>query len=119
MRFLSMVKVNESANKKPSQKLMEDMGRLMEEMFKSGKLVDTAGLGPTRDSVRVELAQGGKISVVDGPFAEGKEVVGGYAILEAESREEAIELARRFLQVHGTDWDIACEVRQIMEPGEC
>jgi hypothetical protein len=119
MRFLSMVKVNESAGKKPSQQLMDDMGRLMEEMFRTGKLVDTAGLKPTSESVRVELKQGGKISVVDGPFAEGKEVVGGYAVLEAESKDEAIELTRRFLQVHGTDWDIACEVREIAGPGDC
>ena len=69
--------------------------------------------------MRVELKQGGKISVVDGPFAEGKEVVGGYAVLEAESKDEAIELTRRFLQVHGTDWDIACEVREIAGPGDC
>lgn len=119
MRFLSMVRINESAGKKPSQQLMDDMGRLMEEMFKSGKLVDTGGLKPTAEGVRVELAQGGKITVTDGPFSEGKEVIGGYAILEAASKDEAIELTRKFLQVHGTDWDIACEVREMVGPGEC
>ena len=120
MRFLSMVKISEnSAGQKPSQQLMDDMGKLMEEMFRTGKLVDTAGLKPASEGIRVELARDGKISVVDGPYAEGKEVIGGYAILDAESKDEALELTRRFLQVHGTDWDIACEVREIAGPGEC
>lgn len=119
MRFLSMVRIKEGEGKKLSQQLMDDMGRLVEELSKAGKLVDTAGLKPSADGVRVELARDGRISVVDGPFAEGKEVVGGYAILEAESREEAIEITRRFLRVHGTDWDIACEVREMAGHGEC
>lgn len=119
MRFLSMIRINEDAGRTPSQQLMEDMGRLMEEMSRAGKLVETGGLKPTAEGVRVELARGGRISVVDGPFAEGKEVVGGYAILEAASKAEAIEITRRFLQVHGTDWDLACEVREMVAPGEC
>ena len=113
MRFLSMVRVNESAGKKPSQQLMDDMGRLIGELMASGKLVDTAGLRPTAEGVRMHLAQGGRISVTDGPFAEGKEVVGGYAILEADSKDEALALTRRFLEVHGDDWDVTCEVREI------
>ena len=120
MRFLSMVKISEnSAGQKPSQQLMDDMGKLMEEMFRTGKLVDTAGLKPASEGIRVELARGGRISVVDGPYTEGKEVIGGYAILDAESKDEALELTRRFLQGHGADWDIACEVREIAGPGEC
>jgi hypothetical protein len=91
------------------------MGKLIEELSRSGKLVSTAGLRPTSEGVRVRLRRG-KLSVVDGPFMETKEVIGGYAVLEAESKEEAIELTRRFLKVHGTDWDIECEVRQLDGP---
>ena len=75
-------------------------------------VVDTAGLRPTSEGVRVRL-RGGKISTIDGPFTETKEVIGGYAILEAGSKEEAVELTRRFLKVHGDEWDIECEVRQL------
>jgi hypothetical protein len=60
--------------------------------------------------------RGGKISTVDGPFTETKEVIGGYAVLEASSKEEAIELTRRFLRVHGDEWDIECEVRELAGP---
>jgi hypothetical protein len=95
---------------------MADMGKLMDELTRTGQLVSTAGLRPTSDGVRVKLHRGGKLTVVDGPFTETKEVIGGYAILEAPSKAEAIELTRRFLKVHGTDWDIECEVRQLAGP---
>lgn len=115
MRFISMVRVEENTGRVPSEQLMRDMGQLIEEMTRSGKLVSTAGLRPTAESVRVRL-RGGKISVSDGPFAEAKEVIGGYAIVEAASKEEAIELTRRFLKVHGDEWNIECEVRQLDGP---
>src|SRR6267142_153318 len=92
MRFLSMIRINERAGKKPSDKLMADMGKLVEEMTRSGALVDTAGLRPTAEGVRLRLSAG-KISVKDGPFTEAKEVIGGYAVLEAKSKAEAIQLA--------------------------
>lgn len=114
MRFLSMVRINENTGQQPSERLMADMGKLMEEMTRAGVLLDTAGLGPTADGVRVKLS-GGKISVADGPFTEAKEVIGGYAIVKAASREEAISHTRRFLAVHGDDWEIECEVRQLIE----
>jgi hypothetical protein len=117
MRFLSMVRINESSGQQPSEQLMADMGKLMEEMTRTGKLVDTAGLFPTASGVRVRL-KGGKLSVLDGPFTETKEVIGGYALLEVDSKEEAIELTKRFLRVHGDEWDIECEVRQLMLHGE-
>jgi hypothetical protein len=60
--------------------------------------------------------RGGKLSTIDGPFTETKEVIGGYAILEAKSKEEAVELTRRFLKVHGDEWDLECEVRQLDGP---
>ena len=115
MRFLSMIRINERGGMKPSEKLMTDMGKLMEELTKSGALIDTAGLRPTAEGVRVRLSRG-KLSLTDGPFTETKEVIGGYAILEASSKEQAIEQARRFLKVHGDEWDIECEVRPLDGP---
>src|SRR5882672_1845010 len=112
MRFLSMIRVNERSGQQPSEKLMADIGKLMEEMTRSGALVNTAGLRPTAEGVRVRLS-GGKIRVTDGPFTEAKEVIGGFAILEAKSKAEAIELTKRFLNVHGEGWELECEVRQL------
>jgi hypothetical protein len=117
MRFISMIRIEENTGKVPSEQLMTDMGRLMEELTRTGQLISTAGLRPTSEGVRVRL-QRGKLSTSDGPFTETKEVIGGYAILEAKSKEEAVELARRFLKVHGDDWDFECEVRQLDGP-EC
>jgi len=116
MRFLSMIRVDETTGQVPSEQLMADMGKLMEELTRTGQLVSTAGLRPTSEGVRVRLHRGGSFSVVDGPFTEAKEVIGGYAILEAPSKAEAVELTRRFLKVHGTDWDVECEVRQLDGP---
>jgi len=100
----------------PSERLMTEMGKLMTEMKASGKLLDTAGLAPTADGKRVRL-RGGRISIVDGPFTETKEVVGGYAMLDADSADEAIELTIRFVELHVADgWEIDCEVRQLHEP---
>ena len=116
MRFLSMIRIDETTGQVPSEQLMADMGKLIEELTGTGQLVSTAGLRPTAEGVRVRLHRGGKLSVVDGPFTETKEVIGGYAILEAQSKAQAVELTRRFLEVHGTDWDIECEVRQLDGP---
>lgn len=114
MRFLSMIRINERAGQKPSAKLMEDMGRLMAVMTASGSLLDTAGLRPTAEGKRVRLSHG-RQTVIDGPFTEAKEVIGGYAMLQAASMDEALALTRRFLEVHGDEWEIECEVRQVME----
>ena len=118
MRFLSMVRLKENSGMQPSEQLMADMGRLIDEMTRAGVLLDTAGLRPTAESVRVKL-RSGQTSVVDGPFTESKEVIGGYALLEANSKEEAIAHTRRFLEVHGDAWDIECELRQLQPDGEC
>ena len=115
MRFLSMIRVNEQAGQVPSEQLMNDMGKLMDEMTRAGTLVRTAGLRPTREGRRVRLRKG-QLAVTDGPFVETKEVIGGFAILEAPSMEQAIELTKRFLRIHGTEWEIECEVRQIDGP---
>jgi len=116
MRFLSMIRIDEHSGQAPSEQLMNDMGRLIEEMTREGTLVSTAGLRPTAEGARVRLRKGGKLSVTDGPFTEAKEVIGGFAVLEAASLQEAIELTRRFLRVHGEDWDIECEVRPFDGP---
>jgi len=116
MRFLSMIRIDETKSQAPSEQLMADMGKLIEELTGTGQLVSTAGLRPTCEGVRVRLHRGGELSVLDGPFTETKEVIGGYAILEAQSKAEAVELTRRFLKVHGSDWDVECEVRQLDGP---
>jgi hypothetical protein len=115
MRFLSMIRIDEKAGQQPSEQLMNDMGKLMEEMTREGALVRTAGLRPTAEGVRVRLRKG-KLSTIDGPFTETKEVIGGFAILEASSMQHAIDLTKRFLQVHGDAWEIECEVRPFDGP---
>jgi hypothetical protein len=112
MRYLSLIRIDESTGRKPSERLINDMGKLMDEMMRDGKLIRTAGLRPTSEGFRVRLRDG-KLSTLDGPFTESKEVIGGYAVLEASSREEAIELTKRFLRVHGEDWNLECEVRPL------
>ena len=115
MRYLSMIRINENTGQVPSQRLMTDMEKLIGEMTRDGTLVRTAGLTPTSQGVRVR-SRHGKMTVVDGPFTETKEVIGGYAVLEAKSKEHAIELTKRFLDVHGDEWDIECEVRPLAGP---
>ena len=115
MRFLSMIRVDETTGQQPSPKLMEDMGKLMDEMIREGTLVSTAGLRPTAEGVRVRSRRG-KLSMTEGPFTETKEVIGGYAIFEAKDLEEAIRHTRRFLDVHGDEWDLECEVRPLAGP---
>ena len=112
MRFLSMIRIDENSGLVPSAQLMSDMGKLIEEMTREGTLISTAGLRPTAEGVRVRL-RSGKLATVDGPFSETKEVIGGFAILEAGSVKEAIELTKRFLKVHGDEWNIECEVRPL------
>jgi hypothetical protein len=91
---------------------MATMGKLVEEGMKAGWLLATEGCLPTKAGARVRRASG-KLTVIDGPFTEAKEVVGGFAILKANSKEEAIELARQFLQVVGEG---ECELRQLYDP---
>src|SRR5829696_4404352 len=118
MRFLSMIRIDESTGQVPSEQLMNDMGKLIQETTQEGALISTAGLRPTAEGVRVRL-RGGKLSTTDGPFTESKEVIGGYAIVEADSMPQAIELTKRFLKVHGDQWNIECEVRQLEGPEFC
>ena len=115
MRFLSMIRVEEGTGQVPSQQLMDDMGKLMDEMTREGTLIRTAGLRPSAEGRRVRLNKG-QLSTVDGPFTETKEVIGGFAIIEAPSMAVAVELTKRFLLVHGAEWHIECEVRQLDGP---
>src|SRR5215472_10714707 len=97
MRFLSIYKAAER-NTPPTQEEMAAMGKLIEEGMKKGWLLSTEGCLPSALGARVRRSAG-KTSVTDGPFTESKELVGGFAILKANSKQEAIELARNFLQV--------------------
>jgi len=116
MRFLSMIRIDETTGQVPDEQLMAEMGKLIDELTRTGQLVSTAGLRPTSEGVRVRLHRGDRLTVTDGPFTETKEVIGGFAILEAQSLAEAVDLTRRFLKVHGTDWGVECEVRQLDGP---
>jgi hypothetical protein len=113
MKFLSMYKSVER-NTPQSQEEMNKMGKLVEEGMKAGWLVATEGCLPSALGARVRSTNG-KLSVTDGPFTESKEVVGGFAILRANSKEEAIQLAKDFLKVVGEG---ECELRQIYEVPE-
>ena len=110
MKFLSIYKSAEK-NAPPSQEEMAKMGKLIEEGFKAGWLLATEGCLPTALGARVRNSSG-KLTVTDGPFTEAKEVVGGFAILRANSKEEAIQLTKDFLKVVGEG---QCELRQIYE----
>lgn len=116
MKYLMLIKHSESYRNEPiPQGLMDAMGEFVEESFKSGVLKDTAGLKPTSEGFRVR-SSGGKLKVSDGPFTEAKEVVGGYAIVEAPSREAAMKVAREFMELHRVHWpafDGECEVRPV------
>src|SRR2546422_7757235 len=98
MRFLSIVKSAENQGPAP-QALQDAMAKLTRDSLKDGSLVQSGGLGASSTGVRARSA-GGKLTVIDGPFTEAKEVVGGYAVLEFESREEAIEAAVAFMRLH-------------------
>lgn len=112
MKFLSIFKTPERSSP-PSSEEMATMGKLVEQGFREGWLLATEGCLPTRLGARVRRS-GSNISVTDGPFTEAKEVVGGFAILKADSKEEAIQLAKDFLKVAGEG---ECELRQVYEQG--
>ena len=111
MRFLSVYKTEET-NQPPTLEHVTRMQQLIEEGMKGGWLISTEGCLPSAKGARVRRTNG-KTTVTDGPFTESKELVAGFAILEAASKQEAIELTQRFLRAHGDEWDIECEVRQL------
>ena len=116
MRYLMLIRpdMDNLPEWGPDEKLEEDMGRLIEEMTKAGVLLDTAGLRPFEEAARVRLANG-EVTVLDGPFTESKEVVGGYCLLQTRSRDEAVEWAARFLRIHGPEWTMELELRELDE----
>jgi hypothetical protein len=118
MRFMTMVKFDESLPAgPPPAELFQAMGEFAAEGARTGTLVDQGGLLPSAAGAIVSLANG-TIKAVDGPFAEAKELVGGYAVLEVRSKAEAVELAKRLMQLHKDHWpgwEGSCEVRQLGE----
>ncbi len=120
MKYLMLIKHAEDYwNRTPPPGLFEAMGEFVQASFKDGTLVDTAGLKPTKDGARVRLA-GGKIKTIDGPFTEAKEIIGGYAIVNAKSREHALEIGERFMELHRVHWpefEGECEIRPLEDMG--
>ena len=100
MRFMTIYKPGFERDTPPTEKEMADMGALIGEMLQKGVLITTDGLQHSRKGARVSL-NNGTFTVVDGPFAEAKEVVGGYAIIDVPSKDEAIAWTKRFLSVVG------------------
>ena len=120
MKYLTFIRHSESHRQAgPPPALMEAMGKFVQKSFKDGTLVDTGGLLPSKDGVRVRLA-GGRITVTDGPFTESKEIIGGWAIIKADSKEEAVRIAKEFMELHHQYWpefEGESEVRPMFDHG--
>jgi len=117
MRFMMIVKSAERSGF-PPKPLMDAIAKLSDEAVKAGTMVGSGGLLPTALGARVQLS-GGQVTVVDGPFTEAKEIVGGYAQFELTSKEEAIKGAVRFMELHKEHWpgwEGETEVRQMFGP---
>jgi len=102
------------AGKMPSEELLAAMGRYNEELMKAGVLVDLSGLQPSSKGARIRFS-GGKRSVIDGPFAETKELIAGYWIIRVQSKAEAIEWAKRAPAPHGENEESEIEIRPFFE----
>lgn len=130
MKYMMMVKTDRNSETgrnyetgvPPDPKLMAAIGKHAEEMIKAGVLLETGGLLPISKGARVRAA-GGKLAVTDGPFIESKELIGGYGILQARSKEEAIELGKNFMKIHvdvlGPSYEGELEIRQMFDPSDC
>jgi hypothetical protein len=116
MRFMMIVKANKDseAGKMPSEELLSAMGKYNEELLKAGVLLDLAGLQPSSKGARIKFSRG-KRTVVDGPFAEAKELISGYWIIQVKSQEEALEWAKRAPSPHGEGQEGEIEIRQFFE----
>ena len=114
MRFLSIYKAAET-NTPPSAEYLTKMEKLIQESMRTGELLATEGCLPSAFGSRVRLSRG-QTTVTDGPFSEAKEVVGGFAILYANSKAEAVEMAKKFLAVAGEG---ECEIRQLFDGSDC
>ena len=111
MRFVSIF-THEPTNRAPTEDEMARMGRLIEDAIKEGWLLSTEGVSFGSKGVRVHRSKAGKVMVTDGPFSETKELIGGYALLKASSKEEIVELTKHFLEVAGQG---TCEIYQLFE----
>jgi len=111
MRFISIF-THPGPSAPPSPELIAKMGALIEEGMKAGWLIATEGVHGNSASLRVS-SQGGELTVTDGPFAEAKEVLGGYALMEARDRAHVLELTRKFLAIAG---DGTCELHELCPP---
>ena len=117
MRFMFIVKPAQVGP--PTPELMEAMNKLADREIKAGRLLDTGGLMPLATGAQVRITDG-QLSVVDGPFVEAKEVIGGYATFELQSKEEAVAAATEFMQLHKDffpGWEGTCEVRAFAHTG--
>src|SRR5262244_3422268 len=120
MRFMMIVKAtrDSEAGAPPNPALMEAVAKLADEATAQGTLITSGGLLPSSQGVRIQVV-GGKTSVTDGPFAETKELVGGFAIFDLKSKEEAVESARQFMQLHadilGPAYEGEMEIRPMMD----
>jgi hypothetical protein len=114
MRSISIF-THEPVNRAPTQAEMAAMGKLVEDAMKEGWLLSTEGVSFGTKGVRVHKSLGGKVTVTDGPFTEAKEVIGGYALLKADSREEIVKHTKRFLEVAGQG---TCEIYALYEMPE-
>jgi hypothetical protein len=114
MRILGMLRADQSseAGAPPSKELIERMGTFIEEVTKAGVLIASDGLLPSAKGKRVRL-KGGKVTIIDGPFTESKELVASYALFQVKSMDEAIHWTKRFLEVLGQG---ECELRPIFDP---
>lgn len=119
MRFLTVIKSDENLPLgPPPPELFEAIGKLGAEQTQAGTMVMQGGLAPTSDGVQIR-SSGGTLTMTDGPFTEAKEVIGGFAMHEVRSKEEAVELSRRFMQIHADIWPEfvgTCELRQVFGP---
>jgi hypothetical protein len=118
MRFMYIV-TSPQPNRGPTPALMEAMHKLADREIKAGRMLDSGGLMPVSMGAQVRITDG-KLSVVDGPFVEAKELIGGYAIFELRDKEEAVASAVEFMQLHRQHmpgWEGTCEVRSFAEPG--
>src|SRR5229473_885443 len=116
MRFMYIV--TPAHNGPPTPELVEAMHKLADREIKAGRMVDTGGLMPLAMGAQVRITDG-QLSVIDGPFVEAKEVIGGYAIFELRDREEAVAAAVEFMQLHKDHmpgWEGTCEVRAFAMP---
>ncbi|EHP43721.1 YCII-related protein [Cupriavidus basilensis OR16] len=116
MRFMILVKATQDseAGAMPDESLFAAMAVYHEQLARAGVLLDAAGLKPTATGWRIRYAAGQR-TVIDGPFAQTKEMVAGYTLIQVRSREEAMEWARRFPSPHGDMADGEIEVRQLFE----